>query len=355
MRQLGAFFVRRLGAALFVLALMYTAAFVIYWLIPTEPTSLFYNPQHLNDYEVRHVHHLLGLDHPKIVLYFHYLWSMLAHGFGYQWENGTITPTGRLVELPIGPQLSAAVPVTLSLVLGGAVLVVLLAVPLGALAGRRIGSLGDRTITLVTLIGICTHPMVLGLILQSVFGSHLHWVASGGYCPLTGAGPPGLCNGPASWASHLILPWITFALLYLALYTRMVRTSVSETAHEDFVRTARAKGASETRVFTRHILPTAGLRVLTMVGMEIGTAIGICVYIESAFNMHGLAQMALFTLSGVYGNALDLPLILAVVTVITAIVVGATLLVDMLVAVVDPRVRAAGTTLRSRHAEAAVL
>jgi peptide/nickel transport system permease protein len=172
---------------------------------------------------------------------------------------------------------------------------------------------------------------------------------------LTGGAAAAPCHGPASWASHLILPWVTFALLYLALYTRMVRTSVSETAHEDFVRTARAKGASETRVFTRHVLPSAGLRVLTMVGMEIGTAIGICVYIESAFNMRGLAQMALFTLSGVYGSALDLPLILAVVTVITAIVVAVTLLVDVLVAAIDPRVRAAGATARTRHAEAAVI
>ena len=93
---------------------------------------------------------------------------------------------------------------------------------------------------------------------------------------------------PVDWATHLILPWLTFALLFLALYTRMIRASVAETIHEDFVRTARAKGASQTRVLARHVLPSAGLRVLTMVGMEIGTAIGVCIYIESAFSIDGL-------------------------------------------------------------------
>jgi peptide/nickel transport system permease protein len=245
--------------------------------------------------------------------------------------------------------------VTLSIVLGGAVLVVLLSVPLGAIAGRRIGALSDRTISLVALIGICTHPMVIGLILRGIFGEHLHWAPIGGYCTLTGApggsGPPtgpvdpfsnpsgagGSCGGIADWTSHLVLPWFTFALLFLALYTRMVRASVAETLPEDYIRTARAKGAGELRVMTRHVLPNASIRVLTMVGMEVGTAIGVCAYIETAYSMNGLGREAIFAMIG--NGGLDLPVILAIVTVITLIVVAGNLIVDALYAFVDPRVR----------------
>jgi peptide/nickel transport system permease protein len=272
-----------------------------------------------------------------------YLWHLLRFDFGSQWGGAQLFENKELIEIPIGPQLATAVPATLSIILGGALLVVLIAVPLGAISGRRIGSIGDRTIMLLALIGICTHPMVVGLILRTVFGNQLHWVSPGGYCQLT-PDPNALCSGPIDWASHLILPWITFALLFLALYTRMIRASVADTLHADYIRTARAKGARETRVMTRHVLPNAGLRVLTMVGMEIGTAIGVCIYIEAAFGISGLGSMALTAMFGTV--ALDLPLILAVVTVITAIVVIGNLAVDLLYAFIDPR---AGQALRDRE------
>jgi peptide/nickel transport system permease protein len=135
-------------------------------------------------------------------------------------------------------------------------------VPLGAISGRRIGSLSDRTIGLIALIGVCTHPMVLGLVFSTAFGQQLRWFPAGGYCPLIqGAGD--YCGGPVDWASHLLLPWITFGLLFLALYTRMIRVTVAETLNADYVRTARAKGVGETRLMTRHVLPNAGLRILT--------------------------------------------------------------------------------------------
>jgi peptide/nickel transport system permease protein len=116
----------------------------------------------------------------------------------------------------------------------------------------------------------------------------------------------------------------------------MIRSSVADTLHEEFVRTARAKGAGELRVMRSHVLPPASMRVLTMVGMEVGTAIGVCIYIEAAFNMQGLGQVAVFAMGGASGP-IDLPLTLAVVTLITAIVVIGNLVVDVLYAVVDPR------------------
>jgi peptide/nickel transport system permease protein len=243
--------------------------------------------------------------------------------------------------------LFPALRLTLSLILGGAALVLLLAVPLGALAGTRVGTLADRVISTSSLVGICTHPMVLGLILVTAFGNlGLHWLPDGGYCPLI-QGDADLCGGAASWAQHLALPWITFALLFLALYTRMIRASVAETMHEDYVRTARAKGAGEARVVTRHVLPPASMRVLTMVGMEIGTALGICIYIEAAYGMTGLARLSVYAMGGAT-QAIDLPFTLGIVVLITLVVVVGNLVVDLLYAALDPRAGREGAAGRQK-------
>jgi peptide/nickel transport system permease protein len=344
MRRLCWLFMRRLAAAMFTLITMITLTFVLFWAIPSDPANLLYPAaQHLSDSQLRYANHLLGVDRPILEQYGSYLWHLLRFDFGTQWSGAQVNGEQKLVRLPIGPQLATAVPQTLSIILGGAILVVLIAVPLGAVSGRRIGSVSDRTIGLLALVGICTHPMVVGLTLSTALGGQLQWFPPGGYCPLI-AGPNAYCGGPVDWASHLILPWITFALLFLALYTRMIRASVAETLQADYVRTARAKGVGELRVMTRHVLPNAGLRILTMVGMEIGTAIGVCIFIETAFRFQGLGRLSVTALFGT--AALDLPLILAVVTVITTIVVVGNLIVDMLYAVIDPR---AGQALRERE------
>lgn len=359
MSRVGIFLVRRAAAGLFTVWAMITVAFLVFWAVPSEPANFVYpGRQHLTNGQIAQAHHLLGIDHSKIVLYAHYVWRLLHGDFGHSWASYAQFPgqspflpgTHKLALPGLWPQLSAELGVTLSIMLGGAAAVLLLAVPLGAIAGRLSESLGDRTISLLALIGVCTHPMVVGLILRSLFGDNLHWAPAGGYCPLNGgfsasgggglfvpgsgsSGPP-VCNGPVDWASHLVLPWITFALLFLALYTRMVRASVIETLPEDFVRTARAKGAGELRTMLRHVLPNAALRVLTMIGMEIGTVIGVSVYIETAFSMNGLGREGVFAMIG-----FDLPLLLGVVALISIIVVLGNLIVDACYVVLDPRVR----------------
>jgi peptide/nickel transport system permease protein len=190
--------------------------------------------------------------------------------------------------------------------------VLLLSVPLGAISGSRLGSWADRVISFVALVLVCTHPMMLGLILKSAGGS-VDWLPTEGYCPLV-RGTADTCGGVVDWGSHLVLPWLTFALLFLALYT----------------------GASQIRVLARHVVPSASVRVLTMVGMEIGTAIGVCIYIESAFNIFGLGRTAVQLIGGA-SNVLVLPADLAVVVVITLIVVVGNLVVDLLYAALDPR------------------
>jgi len=356
MTRVVTFFARRVVAAIFTLLAMITITFAIFWLIPSEPAHFLYPfAQVLNNYEVHRANHLFGLDQSKIVQWWHYVSHIARGDFGHQWGGVQVNGDQSVTLVPISPGLYAATRVTLSIMLGGAVLVLLLALPLGALAARYQNSIGDRLLGFLTLLAICTHPMVVGLILRTVFVNKLGWIGSDGYCTFghhpvppsvdAGLGPTPCAGGPLPWAEHLILPWISFALLFLALYVRMSRASVLDVLYEDFVRTARAKGASETRVLGRHVLPNAGIRVLTMIGMEISTAIGIAVYIEAAFEMHGLARMAVDAFSGAAG--LDLPVILAVVTMITVIVIVGNLVVDLLYAVLDPRV--GGATMRMRR------
>jgi peptide/nickel transport system permease protein len=146
------------------------------------------------------------------------------------------------------------------------------------------------------------------------------------------------------WADHLILPWLTFALFFAALYVRVLRVSLLETLDEPYISTARAKGASESRIMFRHALRNALRPILTMTGMEIGTAVSILVYIEVVFSLPGLGRLSLFALNGNQGY--DRPLIAGVVFVIAIAVFGANLIVDLLYPLIDKRVATAGRVPR---------
>jgi peptide/nickel transport system permease protein len=338
------YLVGRVVRGLLTLLLMIAITFALYFAIERQPPAQFFFPNvargaSATPQQVAAVNHVFYLDRSKIGLYLQYVGG-LAHGdFG---DFLTIQDDHVVDAGPVAPPYGA-LRATLSILIGGAVLVLLLALPLGAISGSRIGSWADRFISFGALVLVCIHPMMLGLILRNA-GGRFDWLPTTGYCtfidhhtaPATFP-PTSPCGGPVDWASHLILPWLTFALLFLALYTRMIRASVAETIHEDFVRTARAKGASHVRLLARHVLPSAGLRVLTMVGMEIGTAIGVCIYIESAFSINGLGRTAVTVLGGA-GFFLVLPTTLAIVVLITLIVIVGNLVVDTLYVVLDPRV-----------------
>ena len=354
MSRLARYMARRLVAGLLTLFTVVALTFAIYWALPTQPANFVYpEAPSLTDDQVAHANHLLGLDRPKLVQYGDYVAHLARGDLGQEWTGAQLVPKNRLVQVPVGGLLYPAVGATLSIILGGAFFVLLLAVPLGTLAGSRVGSLGDRTISIIALVGVCTHPMVLGSVLQRGFsGLHLPWPPLSGYCPLLSHAAG--CGGPVDWAGHLVLPWFTFALLFLALYTRMIRVSVAETLHEDFVRTARAKGAGEARVLRRHVLPTAALRVLTMVGMEVGTAIGVCVYIETVYHVGGLGRLAVLAMGGAT-TSIDLPLTLGVVALITLVVVVGNLIVDILYAVLDPRAGRESTLNRDKSLAGGVI
>jgi peptide/nickel transport system permease protein len=208
----------------------------------------------------------------------------------------------------------------------------LIALPVGILSALKPKSLLDRVAMVFVLIGVSAHPVWIGLIFAYVIGFKLGWTPITGYCDFIN--PATDCGGPVQWAYHLILPWMTFAILFAALYVRMIRANVMETSNEDYVRTARAKGAPENRVIRSHILRNALLPVVTMLGMDIGAALGGAIFTENVYSLPGLGQTALDSIS-----TFDLPVTQGIVVFGTLAIIVFNLLVDLLYAVIDPRIR----------------
>ena len=226
-------------------------------------------------------------------------------------------------------------PVTASLILGGTIFFLLIAIPIGVLSALYPRSLLDKGLMLLVLIGASAHSVWLGLVFSYVGGVKLHWFPVGGYCDLRyDAESTSLCGGPRFWAYHMILPWLTFAFLFAALYARMIRASLLEAMDEDYVRTAKAKGASGFRVMRVHVFRNALLPVITMLGMDVGVAFAGALFIETVFTLPGMGWLLVRSLA----NS-DLPMILGIVVVVSIAVVIVNLIVDLLYAVVDPRVR----------------
>jgi peptide/nickel transport system permease protein len=184
------------------------------------------------------------------------------------------------------------------------------------------------------LVGVSAPAVWIGLILAYVFGFRLGWTPIADYCNFFPSHQTGVCSGPARWAYHLILPWATFMLLFAAVYTRFVRASVMETSSEDYVRTARAKGASPTRVLVQHVLRNSLLPVVTMLGMDISLSLGGAVFTETVFNLHGLGQDLISA-----ANNDDLPVVVGITIFATLSVIIFNFLVDVVYAFLDPRIR----------------
>jgi peptide/nickel transport system permease protein len=182
------------------------------------------------------------------------------------------------------------------------------------------------------LIGVSAPSFWVGLIFAYVIGFKLGWTPITGYCDFIN--PATDCGGPVQWAYHLLLPWMTFAVLYTALYVRLIRASVMETKSEDYVRTARAKGASESRVVTQHVLRNALLPVVTILGLDVGALLGGAIFTETVFSLPGLGQTALNAI-----GSFDLPVTQGIVVFATLCIICANLIVDLLYSVIDPRIR----------------
>jgi peptide/nickel transport system permease protein len=260
--------------------------------------------------------------------YVHYVWQFVRHGDLGRSYGTRERVTTRLVQ---------AAPVTLSLVAGGLVVWLLIAIPLGMLAALRPRSLLDRGASFAVLVGLSIHPVLLGLVLSYVFGHKLNVLPARGYCSVNNLSTG--CDGLTRWATHLVLPWITFGVVNAALFTMMIRALVIEELNEEYVRTARAKGAGPGRVVHAHLLRNVTLPLVTMIGMQAATSLGGVVFIESVFDLPGLGGMLRRG-----AQQRDLPLTAGSVLFLALAIMALNLLVDILYGILDPRIRAAART-----------
>ncbi len=270
------------------------------------------------------VRHEYGLDRSLPVQY-----GLLMHRLFIAGDLTSQVNRGQRVV----PAVLRAAPVTLSLAVGAAVVWLLAGLAIGLVAAAREGSGWDRAVTALGLVGISVPVFWLGEVVNLLTQSRLHdtwafrWVPPLGYVPLL--------QDPGGWARSLALPWITLALLYAGVYGRVLRSSLIEAFRQDYIRTARAKGISESRVVLRHALRNALVVVVALFGLDIGALIGGGTLLtEVVFGLRGIGKLTYDALQN-----LDLPVVMAAVLYASFFVVLANAAVDAVQAALDPRQR----------------
>jgi peptide/nickel transport system permease protein len=326
------YLIRRILWAFVLFVAVTIVTYIIFYAIPADPARLACG-QRATAECIKRAAHYLGTDRPIYVQYGKFFGRLMPFSFrgGPHLKEPSL---GRSFtnRLSVNYVVGQAAPVTASLVFGGAILWMLIALPVGILSALRPRSLLDRITMIGVLIGISAHPVWIGLLFAYFFGFRA------GIFPITGYadffGSSGQAAGPVQWAYHLILPWATFAILFAALYVRMIRANVMEALGEDYVRTARAKGAPEWLVMRSHVLRNALLPVVTMLGMDIGIALGGAIFTETVYGLPGLGKTAIQAIEG-----FDLPTEQGVVVFATICIITLNLIVDLLYAWIDPRIR----------------
>ena len=281
-----------------------------------------------------------GLVTPNIQQQFHLEGSLPEQYVGFLQHVALHADFGESLRQPVEvrDEIFNALPVTASLLLGGVLMWLILGFTIGFLSALRPRTILDKGLMLFVLIGVSAHPVWIGLMLSYFLGYRFEIFPIAGYCDfLYDPMSSNQCGGPRYWAYHLVLPWFSFALLFAALYARMIRASMLEVMNEDYIRTAYGKGAGEVRVMRKHVLRNALLPVVTMVGMDVGIAFSGAIFIESVFQLPGVGQVLFRALP-----TLDLPMIMGVVFLVSVAVVVVNLLVDIIYCFIDPRISLKG-------------
>ncbi len=314
------FLVRRLALGLLIMWLISLAVFALFFIAPNDVARTLAGRQATPE-TVALISARLGLDQPIWKQYLDFLGKALRGDLGYDYYH----------QVPVTTIMAQALPITLSLVVGGAIIWLVMGVFNGVVSAIRPRSFTDRSLTVFSLFFYSMPTFFLGLLLLFFLYYQLTVAGypifpAGGYAPLS--------DGLGPWLQHLILPWFTLALVSAATYTRLTRASMLEVLGEDYVRTARAKGIRESRVITRHALRSAMTPVVTQFGIDVGALVGGVVVTETVFSLPGLGKTSIDAI-----NQQDLPVIIGIVLFASFAVVVANIVVDMFYAVLDPRVR----------------
>lgn len=332
------YIVRRLIAAVVLLLIVSAATFAIFFLVPrlagATPDDLAsrYVGKSADPAQIHEIAVKLGFTDPIWVQYGRFVKGLVA---GAEYSTGPTTVQcpapcfgySFITQNPVLPDLLDRLPVTMSLAAGAALIWVAAGVSTGVVSALRRGSGFDRAAMGVALAGVSLPIFFTGLLSLSIFSYSLGITAPGGsYTPIE--------ENPLLWAYSLILPWITLAFLYAAGYARLTRAGMLDTMGEDYIRTARAKGLPERTVVIKHGLRSALTPILTIFGLDLGLLLGGAILTESTYSLPGIGK---YSVDAVVNN--DLPKVLGVVLVGSIFIVLANLVVDLLYAVVDPRVR----------------
>ncbi|TQK28787.1 ABC transporter permease [Arthrobacter sp. SLBN-53] len=309
------FLARRLAYSAVVLVGVVIVVFTLVHLVPGDPVRIAlgtrYTPQAYDALRAAS-----GLDQPLLTQFFQYLGRAATGDLGVSFRNGA----------PVTEVLLERLPATVSLALVGIVLALLIALPAGTWAALHEGRASDALVRVTSQFGVSVPDFWLGILLISLFSTTLGWLPTSGYRPLL--------EDPAGWLRHIILPGLTVGVVAAAIMTRYIRSAVLEVAAMGYVRTARSKGLPPRTVTLRHTVRNALVPILTITGIQLGTILGGVIVVEVVFAWPGIGRLVYTSVA-----ARDYPVIQGAVLLIAVSFLAINLLVDLLYAIVDPRIR----------------
>jgi len=315
------FLIRRVLAGILVLWVVATLTFFLFFVaVPEGVVARNLAGRAATPAVIAEVERNLGLNEPKLVQYWHYLYHLLHGNLGYSYYT----------QQPVTTIIKQALPATISVVIGGVLLWLIAGLATGILSATRARSLFDRIATVGVLAGVSAPTFIVGeLLIVAVYvqlSNHGISFIQTGYTPIT--------QSFSGWLGTMILPWITLAVVQAAVYTRLSRGSLLDTLGEDYIRTARSKGISERRVLYRHAVRSAMTPVVSQLGIDVGALLGGVIVVEQVFGLQGVGQQTVTAISQGDGQ-----LVIGFVILAALFVVVANLIVDLSYALLDPRVR----------------
>jgi peptide/nickel transport system permease protein len=315
------YIVRRLLWMIVLLALISAITFLIFYALPSADPAQLRAGRSASPELIAQIRHTLGLDKPIYVQYWRYMKAIVLHfDFGYSYQNSQ----------PVRSEMFSRAPATASLTIGAVVVWLLIGLPVGVISAVRSRSMLDRFSMGAALLAISAPVYWLGLVALYLFSNDIGKIkifdGAGTYQPIS--------QDFGAWLGSLILPWLVLAAAFSAIYARMLRASLSEVLHEDYIRTARAKGLGEGRVILRHAVRAAILPIVTILGLDIGILLGGAILTESVFNIPGVGRLAYDAI-----QHSDYAVIQGTVLFGAFFIIVMNLVVDIGYAFVDPRVR----------------
>ena len=309
------YIVQRVLAAVPVMGFVALFVFLLLRLTPGDPAAIIAGDAATPE-QLARIRESLGLNDPLYVQFVNWIGNLLRGDFGTSILSGT----------PVIDMITSRMEPTISLALTTITLSVLIAVPLGVIAAWKQGTLIDRFVMLLSVVGFSVPIFVIGYLMIAFFAMELRWFPVQGFRSITeGLGP---------FLERIALPTFTLTLLYMALIARITRTSMLEILNEDYIRTAHAKGLPEIRVLMHHALRNCSVPIITVIGIGFALIISGVVVTESVFNLPGLGRL---TVDAVLAR--DYPVIQAVILLASLVYVVVNLLIDIAYVLLDPRIR----------------